>query len=55
MNFRQLAKRLDESAVLLTTEGHLEKAFHVMELAAFIRRQSKEFQRCSAQELLGED
>lgn len=45
MNLRKLARHLDKQALMFARKGEIKKTFASMELAAFIRRQSKEFQR----------
>lgn len=51
MNFRQLAKQLDKNAMDFVDSGDLKRAFASMEVAAFIRRQSKEVLKYQVGEL----
>jgi hypothetical protein len=45
MKLKQLAKHLDTRALMFARSGDLKKSFASMEVAAFIRRQSKAYQR----------
>jgi len=45
MNLRQLAKHLDKQAIMFARNGEVKKTFASMEVAAFIRRKPKEFQK----------
>ena len=51
MNFRQLAKQLDKNAMYFVDSGDLKRAFAAMEVAAFIRQQSKEVLKYQVGEL----
>lgn len=45
MKLKQLAKHLDTRALMFARSGEIKKSFASMEVAAFIRRQSKDYQR----------
>lgn len=45
MKLKQLAKHLDRRAILFIQTGQVDKSIAAMEVAAFIRRQTKEFQK----------
>lgn len=45
MTLKQLAKHLDQRAMAFARSGNMDKSFASMSVAAFIRRQSKAFQK----------
>lgn len=45
MTLKQLAKHLDQRAMAFARSGNMDKSFASMSVAAFIRRQSSEFQK----------
>lgn len=47
MTLKQLAKHLDTRALHFARSGNIKKSFASMEIAAYIRRKPKEFQKLS--------